>query len=83
MHTLGPWTLKHNQYIVDKNDEFVVSLGGYWYPSEEQFATFKANARLIAAAPDLLEAAEYAVDGLGQIFGLSPLIKAIEKAKKE
>jgi len=52
----------------------------------------KANARLIAAAPDLLEAAQHAIDtfevqtGLicnegGEMFG--KLLKAIKKARGE
>jgi hypothetical protein len=52
-HTPGPWkplkTFGGVTIILDPEDKSVAYLRGYKHP-------YKANARLIAAAPDLLEA---------------------------
>jgi len=54
-HTLGPWTTKDR--IVYKDNKRICECGvifeGNWKP---RFEEQEANARLIAAAPDLLEA---------------------------
>ena len=55
-HTPGPWKVRKNEpWVIAKaygNMKSVVHLNYSADPSEEQ----RANARLIAAAPDLLEA---------------------------
>jgi len=47
----------------------------------------EANVRLIAAAPDLLAACEYAIEKMrnikGKTFPILPILNAIAKAKKE
>jgi hypothetical protein len=81
-HTPGPWTItKTNDVVV--GFDFVMSPGK---SSQE----IRANAKLIAAAPDLLEACQYVVDwhrendsGEGELFGLdfvTTCISAIRKA---
>lgn len=106
-HTPGPWSLaepkrQKKTTIYDHNQEVLVmaaapsffqiaSVGG---PSNvELYDTFVANARLIAAAPELLAACEYVVkwhrendSGEGELFGLdlvTDCICAIRKAKGE
>lgn len=55
-HTQGPWhvtTNQHGHWIYDKKGYLVSNASGNIY---ETNAAIEANARLIAAAPDLLEA---------------------------
>lgn len=64
-HTPGPWDWEavsanasggHHLYLIDSKRRKIAAL---WGRSEEK----KANARLIAAAPDLLEAMINLIDG--------------------
>ena len=59
-HTPGPWVIKATAYCieVDTKEEIVSEqyLADHHDGSQEEFDTAMANARLIAAAPDLLEA---------------------------
>ena len=71
-HTPGPWA------IVDRDDSLVIKtesqaktkygasryacLGGFDRHDDKQYAEAKANARLIAAAPDLLDALSVLVE---------------------
>ncbi len=59
-HTKGPWKLEkaHDDYILLHKNIWFMNLVGRWYPAEEQRLEHEANACLIAAAPDLLEALE-------------------------
>jgi len=52
-HTPGPWTLNSANQVVKHGDQSIIIANPYHgsMPTE-------ANARLIAAAPELLEAAE-------------------------
>ena len=50
-HTSGPWKLKRNDELIIGRDQIF----GEVVIAEAKFA-WKANARLISAAPDLLEA---------------------------
>ena len=56
-HTPGPWQVQNGINVVGA-DEYIVARGGY----EGPIAHGEANARLIAAAPALLEAAQATVD---------------------
>lgn len=95
-YTKGPWKVFNDTFNKisitgeDGNDgilRVVAQLKGA--PKE----TIQANARLIAAAPDLLEACEYVVNwhrdhdsGEGELYGLdfvTTCIAAIRKAKGE
>ena len=61
-HTPGPWKITHD-YNIMKDNRGIANCGGYtvntsnWQEIDEEN---KANANLIAAAPDLLEACEVA-----------------------
>lgn len=99
-HTPGPWSVPH---FADENSACAcsyvfsdaqrgfgaiatVQFGG----ENESYGTAKANANLIAAAPDLLEALELMAsdymrkDGLGfDLIASSIMFKAIAKARGE
>ena len=62
-HTQGPWqaigTMVRGRYALGENNRpggLIADCGGYYTPETS------ANARLIAAAPELLEALKWAVD---------------------
>ena len=94
-HTKGPWEIiekkvyrpwKSEIEIRGQDNIFIADIGiGY--------VEAKANARLIAAAPDLLEACEFAYQNLspkGNIrkdydghLAIATLTRAIQKAKGE
>ena len=84
-HTPGPWNFeKHENFVVYVGNNEICEL----YEGDQE-----ANARLIAAAPELLEACEYVVKwhrendtGEGELYGLdfvTTCICAIKKAKGE
>lgn len=55
--TPGPWAVKHERWIVatrGAHDGEIIVAPTYWMESSEAKAEAAANARLIAAAPDLL-----------------------------
>jgi len=69
-HTQGPWsyhyTSNHDDMIIDSEDDTVIYHAANW-PVDE------ANARLIAAAPDLLGACEaVAIEFECLSIGLTP-----------
>ena len=55
MHTPGPWELQKitGGYQIITGGKYTMNLDGPWYPSAEQLEAFEADARLIAAAPEL------------------------------
>jgi len=98
-HTPGPWKIWVDDFgiicveskdtiiannLLDTNDKDL---------SPEEIEEYTNNARLIAAAPDLLEACKYVVSwhrehdsGEGELYGLdfvTTCISAIAKATKE
>ena len=79
MHTKGPWKV-HN---IDGS--FIVASGN---PDESDYEgvcqTYnEANARLIAAAPELLEALEFALGTCNDSETRQVITEAIRKAKGE
>lgn len=61
-HTPGPWSIsyecehaKHGQFSIETNDSFIALV-------DAGLIAQQANARLIAAAPELLEALKLLVD---------------------
>lgn len=54
-HTPGPWFVNHNSEACPE-DKLSVEAGNYFVCTVDHSAVQEANARLIAAAPDLLEA---------------------------
>jgi hypothetical protein len=87
--TPGPWTIKEPGYVRAGEPNFYV---GYIYSNELHsrisLEEGKANQRLIAAAPDLLEACKMALERLVQLgaedepetLGPCPACKAIRTA---
>lgn len=68
-HTPGPWTVETNDttrcglLVVDSQNVYVARMeGDHGISVDESLARAEANARLIAAAPDLLEAAKLALN---------------------
>lgn len=73
-HTKGPWQVRKNDYY------YLVESEGYLIAQNER----KADALLIAAAPELLEALKLAYDNLRRDAPdsvLIPINKAIAKAE--
>lgn len=63
-HTPGPWTNlpRHECIPICRQDEAGLSIGFVHSSSPERIAEGLANAKLIAAAPELLEALEMAME---------------------
>ncbi len=91
-HTPGPWETDGTVVRAMGNDDFEVDLTENSTP----FPTTDANARLIAATPELLDALEQAYEYIGEIMGpsdrdgepdeaniLTIIRAAIRKAKRE
>lgn len=86
-HTLAPWELRHGYYIFACGREIATVWKGGSVTDETQDM---ANARLIAAAPDLLEALKALVADLKPYMGQGRMddkirnaIAAIAKARGE
>lgn len=89
-HTKGPWAFEERPYTntgsmrhvvfqeANRNRIATVSKNGV-----ESYATSKANAALLAAAPDLLEACKAALKWRQPSEVKEQLIKAVEKAEKD
>jgi hypothetical protein len=71
-HTPGPWHVT-GDYVRNENDGLVGEALNLWANVKTPIDERKANARLIAAAPDLLAALKMAVDSMTCAFpgGLS------------
>ena len=96
-HTPGPWKFEEltaqdgDGYILTEGDEVVIVHHGGAYSKGLQRDEVLANARLIAAAPDLLEALEdareelewYETELAGECYNNPKLNAAIAKARGE
>ena len=75
-HTQGEWVAKDGM-IYSESDESGKAIA---------CCNNEANARLIAAAPDLLDACKYTIEKLrgvkGKTFPIMPIIQAITKAEQ-
>lgn len=93
-HTPGPWringsSIMGNSKTLGNVQVCLVTTTRWTYPdggkNEQMNQESKENIKLIAAAPELLEACKYALSvmkGLGvSISGLNKLIEAISKAE--
>ena len=91
-HTRGPWRHKvagANYWIMAEYDRYIAYIGG----ADGVFTTHpntphEANARLIAAAPDLLEACKLVFQNLEPLYSsehlcIKMLRTAIAKAESE
>lgn len=64
-HTPGPWKIsKHCSTLVESGDRSIASAGGYQSVGADAHEVNEANAKLIAAAPDLLAILRECVDFL-------------------
>ncbi|MFU7155781.1 hypothetical protein ACM74Y_26590 [Pseudomonas aeruginosa] len=71
-HTPGPWVALKAEQAVHEQDYYIASergVVGYWkggksWHDDDKWVLTEADARLIAAAPELLEALEYAANRL-------------------
>ena len=79
-HTLGPWSLCYDGQIDGANGDFVCSFRWSSYKDFNDSPQNKATARLIATAPELLEAAKQATKKEGDWLGVLDL--AIAKAEQ-
>ena len=80
--TPGPWRLsKFSETTVEAGDRGICSTGGYQqnFDTERVYSENRANARLIASAPDLLEALRGARNDLLDLAGDQHLAPAIER----
>ena len=64
-HTPGKWELEAGRCIVTSDGRFTIHKANDWNP--ERICELDANARLIAAAPDMAEALFVALDTLSNI----------------
>ena len=86
-HSPGPWKVEYYSWVRAADGEAVCHGIGeikYGRTVEAQLLLAEANARLIAAAPDLLEAAKYAMAECVDLIATVPgnlLEKAIAKAE--
>lgn len=97
-HTPGPWELAkfempHGTEICIKESSLKSASGGWQFADRictiGNYADNEANARLIAAAPEMLEALQYVVkwhrehdSGEGELFGLNFVTTAIAAIRK-
>ena len=89
-HTPGPWTVVDGHYIESSSHVIAMSLHEE-AENDAVLAECEANARLIAAAPDMLKALKYVVrdqrdrdSGEGELYGqdfVTTCIAAIDKAE--
>jgi len=86
-HTPGPWEIKRHPdscYKYISAPEHLALAQVVWCVEEEDRSpACEANAYLIAAAPDLLEALEIALDCAGDAWWAEKAESAIAKAKGE
>ncbi len=64
-HTPGPWEAVYANYTTVHTvagNETIASIGGLW---DREVSEFDANATLIAAAPELLQACKAMIDAQG------------------
>jgi len=75
-HTPGPWYVSNGTQIRSQRDQ----IAKVWMMRNGEG---NANARLIAAASDLLEALEYAVKQVPELAGVPGIKAALAKARGE
>lgn len=79
-HTPGPWNIENQSEIINKHNELIAKAWTADYISWEQT---KANARLIAASPELLEACKESLDFIiGHIPDYGNEYLLVEKLEK-
>lgn len=87
-HTPAPWIISEENGMIigiwpsDKSGPYVAAVR-YSDNPKATLEIAKANAKLIAAAPELLEALEYIVNNQDMDSSVKKAIAAIKKAKGE
>ena len=79
-HTPGPWSVSGWSILEDTNGTLICEVLPW---NEEGSAEDHANAHLIAAAPELLEALEYAIKQVPELASVPGIEVAIRKARGE
>lgn len=88
-HTKGPWVYRKAEQAVNEQEYYIASdsgVIGYWkggksWHDDDQWVLTEADAKLIAASPDLLKALQEAVKWHESIIGESHFpIDAARKA---
>lgn len=86
-HTKGPWYIQYGFNVFGEGNRLVASAGGYSTNADsgEHVLENEANARLIAAAPALLEACKLALNAFEKAWAINwdDLARAIAKAEAE
>jgi len=77
-HTPGPWAVKPKTVGIYAGGDTRVAIAGEDVKSPLPLAQRKANAALIAAAPELLELLRSALHGVRGIRGFKPWADAAE-----
>lgn len=94
-HTPGPWSVVEHDHAICVQTEAqnktkygasrYAAIGGFDRSDQAQLAEARANARLIAAAPDLLEALQALIherNSIELVAALDMALAAIAKATK-
>lgn len=83
-HTLGPWMIDESHGITIVSNDWVIGRVTYGCTAKQKGTAF-ANARLIAAAPEMLAALELAQKLIGhsEDMGSQFIANVIAKAKGE
>ena len=68
-HTPGPWVEKYGTLYGSNGEKVVCSSNGLAFGSVNSWPDAAANARLIAAAPELLEALQAIISDMDSEFG--------------
>lgn len=73
-HTEGPWEIKHEFTIISDSGRGIATCGGYTqnFDDEKVHLENVANAHLIAAAPELLEACKWVESIYAEYMRLNP-----------
>jgi len=81
-HTKGIWKIKHTQNVFSETGRLVASCSGHQqnFDEAQNTAENEANARLIAAAPDLLEACKEALSIIEKYSDVPVHIFALKEA---
>lgn len=82
-HTPAPWRVRHGyiESTAETNEVHIQNIAAILAPSKRHVDEADANAKLIAAAPDLLEAARWAREHVDHPKALAVIDEAIVKAR--
>ncbi len=81
-YTAGPWHLDEDGWIVNEAEDFAICLIDGSREMHELDPLDQANARLIAAAPQMLEALKFFVLAIGGRVHSIDALKAVSQAEE-